>query len=42
MAYSMIHLEVAYRLLNKWDWIKNPGDFLVGAIAPDAVHFCEN
>ena len=42
MAYSMIHLEVAYRLLNKWDWIKNPGDFLVGAVAPDAVHFCEN
>ena len=42
MAYSMIHLEVAYRLLNKWDWIKNPGDFLVGAVAPDAVHFCED
>ncbi len=42
MAYSMIHLEVAYRLLNKWDWIKNPGDFLVGSVAPDAVHFCEN
>ena len=42
MAYSMIHLEVAYRLLNKWNWIKNPGDFLVGAVAPDAVHFCEN
>ena len=42
MAYSMIHLEVAYWLLNKWDWIKNPGDFLVGAVAPDAVHFCEN
>lgn len=42
MAYSIIHLEVAYRLLSKWDWIKNPGDFLVGAVAPDAVHFCEN
>ena len=42
MAYSIIHLEVAYRLLAKWDWIKNPGDFLVGAVAPDAVHFCEN
>ena len=42
MAYSMVHLEVAYRLLNNWNWIKAPGDFLVGAIAPDAVHFCEN
>ena len=42
MAYSMIHLEVAYRLLSKWDWINKPGDFLIGAVAPDAVHFCEN
>lgn len=42
MAYSMVHMEVAYRLLAKWEWIENPGDFLVGAVAPDAVHFCKN
>ena len=39
MAYQMIHLEVAYRLLEKYDWITKQGDFLMGAIAPDAVHF---
>lgn len=42
MAYSMVHLEIAYRLLDKFDWISNPGDFLLGALAPDAVHFQEN
>ncbi|MBQ8597445.1 MAG: hypothetical protein IJ409_06625, partial [Lachnospiraceae bacterium] len=39
MSYQMIHLEVAYRLLDKYKWINAPGDFLLGAIAPDAVHF---
>lgn len=39
MSYSMIHLEVAFRLLNEFEWIHNRGDFMMGAIAPDAVHF---
>lgn len=39
MAYQMIHLEIAYRLLDKYTWIEKNGDFLMGAIAPDAVHF---
>lgn len=39
MSYQMIHLEVAYRLLNKYRWIEVRPDFLLGAIAPDAVHF---
>ncbi len=39
MAYAMIHLEVAYRLLNSYKWINNKGDFMLGALAPDAVHF---
>ena len=42
MAYSMVHLEIAYRLLDKFDWIRKPGDFLLGALAPDSVHFIEN
>lgn len=42
MAYSMVHLETAYRLLEKLDWVTSRGDFMLGAIAPDAVHFCEN
>ena len=41
MSYQMTHLEVAYRLLDKYKWIKDGGDFLLGAIAPDAVHFHE-
>ena len=39
MSYQMVHLEIAYRLLGHFEWIQNPGDFLLGAIAPDAVHF---
>ncbi|MBQ6993167.1 MAG: hypothetical protein IJN64_01565 [Lachnospiraceae bacterium] len=39
MAYQMIHLEIAYRLLEKFTWIVKREDFLLGAIAPDAVHF---
>lgn len=42
MAYSMIHFEVAYRLLEKYEWITKKGDFMVGAVAPDAVHFHDN
>lgn len=39
MSYQMTHLEVAYRLLEQYRWIKTGPDFLLGAIAPDAVHF---
>lgn len=39
MSYQMIHLEIAYRLLDKYKRIERPGDFLLGSIAPDAVHF---
>lgn len=42
MSYTMIHLEVAYKLLNKCQQVSNKGDFMLGAIAPDAVHFNEN
>lgn len=36
MAYQMIHLEIAYRLLEKFTWIVKREDFLLGAIAPGA------
>lgn len=39
MSYQMIHLEIAYRLLDKCIEVERRGDFLMGAIAPDAVHF---
>ena len=29
-------------MLEKLDWVTSRGDFMLGAIAPDAVHFCEN
>lgn len=39
MSYPMVHLEAAYRLLEKLEWIENKGDFILGAVAPDSVHF---
>lgn len=39
MPYPMVHMEIAYRLLEKLDRIENRGDFMLGAIAPDSVHF---
>lgn len=31
-------MEIAYRLLNQWDWITSHADFLLGSVAPDSVH----
>ena len=41
MSYPMVHLKVAYGLLARYGggWIERPGDFLLGSVAPDAVHF---
>ncbi|MBQ3544121.1 MAG: hypothetical protein II992_11000 [Lachnospiraceae bacterium] len=36
VAYQMIHIEVAYELLEKITWIERREDFLLGAIAPGA------
>ena len=38
MAYQMIHMEAAYRLLEKLPWISQKADFILGAVAPDSVH----
>lgn len=38
MAYQMIHLEVAYRLLPFFPSITVPSAFILGVIAPDSVH----
>lgn len=42
MPYPMIHMETAYRVLGKCNWIKEQGDFILGSVAPDAVHFHEH
>lgn len=38
MAFQMIHMEIAYRLLECPLGIENPADFLIGSVAPDSVH----
>ena len=39
MPYPMTHLCIAYNILSNTRQIKEPCDFLLGAIAPDSVHF---
>lgn len=38
MAYQMIHMEIAYRLLNRMPQTENAAEFLLGSVAPDSVH----
>lgn len=38
----MIHMEVAYRLIQKWDWIKYPAEFIVASVSPDSIHMNDN
>lgn len=38
MAFQMIHMQVAYLLLQKWDWIQYKDAFIVASVAPDSVH----
>lgn len=39
MPFSMTHLSIAHAITLKSDKIKNTSDFILGAIAPDAIHF---
>lgn len=43
MSYPMVHLKIAYGLLSRdgGGYIERLGDFLLGSVAPDAVHFHE-
>jgi hypothetical protein len=38
MPFPMIHLRVGWNILNGMREIKCPADFLLGVLAPDAVH----
>ena len=42
MAFQMIHMEVAYRLLNRIPQISNAAEFILGSVAPDSVHMNPN
>lgn len=38
MSFQMIHMEIAYRLLQYLPQVKHPAEFILGSVAPDAVH----
>lgn len=38
MSLQMIHMEIAYRLLQSFPQVKYPAEFILGSVAPDAVH----
>lgn len=38
MSLQMIHMEIAYRLLQYLPQVKHPAEFILGSVAPDAVH----
>lgn len=38
MSFQMIHMEIAYRLLEYLPQIEHPAEFILGSVAPDAVH----
>lgn len=42
MSFPMAHLCIAYNVLSSTAHIKKPCDFILGAIAPDSVHFRDN
>lgn len=42
MPFPMTHLYIAHSILSNTQQIKKPGEFLLGAIAPDSVHFRVN
>lgn len=39
MPFAMTHLSIAWNILRATPQIERPGDFLLGAVAPDAVHY---
>lgn len=42
MPFAMTHLNIAYNILSNTPQIKKPCDFMLGALAPDSVHFRDN
>jgi hypothetical protein len=42
MPFAMTHLNIAYNILSNTPQIKKPCDFMLGALAPDSVHFRNN
>lgn len=42
MAFQMIHMEIAYRLLEYIPQTEYAAEFILGSVAPDAVHMNEH
>ncbi|WMM23956.1 zinc dependent phospholipase C family protein [Tissierella sp. MB52-C2] len=42
MPFAMTHLHIAYNIISNTPEIKKPCDFMLGAIAPDSIHFRHN
>lgn len=42
MAFQMIHMEIAYKLLTRMPQISNAAEFILGSAAPDSVHMNPN
>lgn len=42
MPFAMTHLYIAYNIISKTPYLKKPNDFMLGALAPDSVHFRNN
>lgn len=42
MPFAMTHLYIAYNILSNTPQIKKPCNFMLGALAPDSVHFRDN
>lgn len=42
MPFAMTHLYIAFNIINSTPQIKRPYDFMLGALAPDSVHFRDN
>lgn len=39
MALQMVHMEIAYRVIDKLDITEGKEQFILGSVAPDSVHF---
>ncbi len=39
MSFQMTHMQIAYNLIDKWNITEGKGEFILGSVAPDSVHF---
>ncbi|MCR4903273.1 MAG: zinc dependent phospholipase C family protein [Butyrivibrio sp.] len=42
MSFQMTHMEIAYRVADRYNLRKGIAEFILGSVAPDSVHFRED